>query len=483
MMFGNRLRLTGDLELLTDLHLGSGERDERERTEPDGERETYELSLVQRGVDGRAVIPGTSLKGAMRAAALTARLGKGEIADLFGPLQVQGAKEAKIGRLWIHAALRKGNADRRDEVRGLTRDGGSKEDGFERIHVRLHRTTGASEAHLLYSEELIAKGERFGFEALLLLDDTKTLTPGDALVETLTRAFQPLLREEGLGLGAGTRMGDGRVRLLGDTLKVELSIIDPPSGRLVPTLRSDLASALNQRASLTTALRGRRWTLRLVCDGPFISMARRDAKDAEGREITTPLERDGKPVLWPTSLLGALRARAAWLAEVEWLRAEKAGHKSRFAPGRPLDEEIDRRSHVLTDRKGVAKLSSVERLFGVTGWRGELHVRSLRFTGPVQATHTAQSVSVDRFTGGARDGALFGEKTYLNPEFEAVLDHEARGDAVPDEQRRADAELLELLWRDLARNTLFLGHGAAKGFGWFKVTVASAQIGGGSGHA
>jgi CRISPR/Cas system CSM-associated protein Csm3 (group 7 of RAMP superfamily) len=463
MMFADRLVIEGELELLTDLHLGSGRVTERP-PRADGEA-GGEIGCVVRDHRGRAAIPGTSLKGALRAAAPAAGLGAGEITDLLGPARIAGALDAKLARFWLDVATRLGNDDGAAH-KTLTEADGTRVDGFVRTRVRLAARTAAAETGFLFGEELVGKGTRFAFRATLHLLGPN-LDPGHHDIVALGKLLHPLMRTEGLAIGAGARLGEGRVRLRGETLQVTLHTLDGGTGELRAATRPDLARVLCAATSSPSARSGRRWSMKLVGDGPFISMRENGKSPRPDQPQIVPLERDAGPVLWPSSLLGALRARAAWLVGREKLR-NGARPWSATRAGAPIDD----RSHVCPDCDHVAELSSIERLFGVAGWRGALAIAELRFVGPTNARHVAQSVSIDRLTGGARETALFATETFLDPVFEVTLAWRPRSDRLlTSEQREADAELLELLLGDLATTgvTLFLGHGAAKGFGWFGI--------------
>lgn len=468
MMFADRLRIRGELELLGDLHPGSGRSEER-GSRPSGE-EGGEILCVLRDRTGRAVIPATSLKGALRAAAPSAGLEPVAIADLLGPSRIAGAQKAKLARFWLEPAVRLG-PDGPDRCAGLTTADGCRSDGFVRTRLRLARNTAAAETGFLFALEMVAKGTRFSFSAELHLRRPE-LDPAHPDVRALARLLRPLLSEEGLPLGAGARLGDGRVRLDATTLRAALHRLHPGTGMLVEEARPDIVEALCAASAPARAAAARRWHLTLRCKGPFLSIRENRSAPPPGEPQIVPLERVGEPVLWPSSLLGALRARADWLVRRERLRGNAPDAWFAEREGE-LETRVDDRSFVCPGPSAVAKLSAIERLFGVAGWRGELALEGPWFCRETNTRHVAQSVSIDRLTGGAREGALFAEETFLFPVFAAVLSWRPRGgDRVPGARRDADAALLALLLSDLRKETLFLGHGAAKGFGWFRVEVS-----------
>jgi|DewCreStandDraft_4_1066084.scaffolds.fasta_scaffold00035_220 CRISPR/Cas system CSM-associated protein Csm3 (group 7 of RAMP superfamily) len=468
MMFADRLQIRGELELLADLHLGSGRSEER-RSLAGGE-EGGEILCVVRDRTGRAVIPATSLKGALRAAAPSAGLEPAAIADLLGPARIAAADSAKLARFWLEPAVRLG-PDTSERFAGLTTTDGRRSDGFVRTRLRLARDSAAAETGFLYAEETVAAGTRFSFSAELHLGKPE-LDPSHPDVRALARLLRPLLSEEGLPLGAGARFAEGRVRLAATKLGAELQRLDPGTGMLVEEARPDIVEALCAAAAPARAGAARRWHLTFRCEGPFLSIRENRSAPPPGEPQIVPLERAGEPALWPSSLLGALRARAGWLVRRERLRGKAPDPWFADREGEPTTR-VDDRSFVCPGPMAVAKLSALERLFGVAGWRGELALEGLRFCGETNARHVAQSVSIDRLTGGAREGALFAEETFLFPVFAAVLSWRPRGEGlVPGARRDADAALLKLLLGDLQKEILFLGHGAAKGFGWFRVEVS-----------
>ena len=75
---------------------------------------------------------------------------------------------------------------------------------------------------------------------------------------------------------------------------------------------------------------------------------------------------------------------------------------------------------------------------------------------PVEMT----SVSLDRISGGGRDGALYTERVYWGVTFRAGLH-------LPEDLEDDEKTLWEDLLASLDAEGIELGHGSAKGFGWF----------------
>lgn len=461
-MLLDRIKITLVLEASGDLHLGTGHASPREGGEG-------EIAWCVRHVNGRPHIPGTSLKGALRAA--LERNGEHALASArMGDPSLHEAGKGRMGTIWIEGATAIDGTS--PSVVGLDAGPASCAEGaFVKAQTRIDRSRGAAEEHLLYFSERIPSGTRFnvtitGYSADVAND-------GRQLAGDLGHIVAKIDTVEGLPIGRGSGRGmttlkrescEFSVRRLGSDATLE----DDPA--LADELRSTFDDAVESAApGLTT------WkALRLRCDGPFISRGpiEKDA-DATGqhRQVTAPLRRDDKPVLWPSSVLGALRARAAWLAELARLRQ---GTSCPFSPpDRPADCPMDDRSleqaldgrRAVRDLDDVARLSSVERLFGVPGWRGRWAIGRIVCTNDTLCWPDLQQVSIDRFSGGARQGLLFKTRTALDPVFEVdyrIDEHEAL--------TQPDHDLAELMIKSLTDGgTLYLGHGASKGFGWFTV--------------
>jgi len=460
-MLLDRIEITLVLEASGDLHLGTGHASPREG---DG----GEIAWCVRHLNGRPHIPGTSLKGALRAA--LERNGEHALASArLGDASLHEAAKGRMGTIWIEGATAIAGAS--PSVAGLDAGPASCAEGaFVKAQTRIDRSRGTAEEHLLYFSERIPSGTRFsatitGYSGDLAAD-------GSRLAGDLGRIVAKIDTIEGLPIGRGSGRGMTTLKRESCVLSVrclgsDATLEDDPA--LADELRSTFDAAVESAAPGASSWK----TLRLRCDGPFISRGpTEDEADAAGRvrQVTAPLRRNDKPVLWPSSLLGALRARAAWLAELDRLRL---GTSCPFAPDRPADCPMDDRSleqaldgrRTVRDLADVARLSSVERLFGVPGWCGRWAIGRIVCTNDAPCRTELQQVSIDRFSGGARQGLLFKTRTALDPVFEVdyrIDEHEAL--------MQPDHDLAELLINTLCDGeTLYLGHGASKGFGWFKV--------------
>ncbi|MEQ8585022.1 MAG: RAMP superfamily CRISPR-associated protein [Thalassobaculaceae bacterium] len=488
--------ITGELEVLAPLHVGRGARltDTEIKTQVSahaGEAsESIQFSAIQRDHEGMPYIPATSLKGSLRAV-----FDGGErLRDLFGEIsdsgKETGARTGVMGRLWFDgasciAALGGKNLE------ALPYGGrGGLKGTFVKPRTRIDRRTGTADRHRLFHAEMVPARTRFAFSAIWLTDmDAGGIA--DEL-QSVVAALAPLVAEEGHALGRGTQKGDGRVRMLAETLSLTYSSVLVDGG----LDQAELTREFVRQLTGTAAAKPRKLVrLRLACDGPFISIdssrRTRGGRDGGQNNLIAPLrDADGRPLLWASSVLGALRERCAWIAECDRLAKQASGGGdavSAFAPARDAGAPIDDRdlgavfpaARAVRKPEDLAALSSVERLFGVTGWKARVAVAAMRC---VQSGGSKKltNVSIDRFTGGARDsargGALFDTEVWFDPVFEVDLElDESRGGIAA-----ADLDLFDRLIEEVTAEGLFLGHGSAKGYGWFDVG-ASRDISKGDG--
>jgi hypothetical protein len=214
------------------------------------------------------------------------------------------------------------------------------------------------------------------------------------------------------------------------------------------------------------------WALRLECPGPFLIMDgvdRKAAKGADDRSGTVHIKAVDMPQVDTTrrpwapgsSLTGALRHRLAWLASVQDMAK----------PGGKADADEARKEG----------LRAAEALFGSDKQRARL--RLVRVAVKNGKPKNMTSVSLDRFTSGPLEGALFTSQTYVGVNLEADLCWIRRprrkgrsGKRKPDRSGQT-RRLAGPLKQDIATHGLQLGSGVAKGFGWFEPAKPEAGHG------
>ncbi|GMG85347.1 RAMP superfamily CRISPR-associated protein [Paralimibaculum aggregatum] len=430
MMYGKRYRIESVLRLERDLHIGGSRRIEY-RDENDERRERV---AVMRARDGAPLIPASSLKGALRA-----RLDRAT--EFLGEASEHKNGRGKAARLWMeNAPASKGHdAPRCDK------------------HVSIDRVTGAALENHLFEREMLPEGMTFAFAADWLSDT----------IDELAHVLAPLC--QGICLGKGTSKGHGLLSL--DIARLSILEISADASGEMRSLEVDgqtmakLVRDINVLADATSGAEPgpRRIVVDLECEGPYISILKIGGDGESGAcNVAQPLMRNGRPWMHPETLIGALRSRAAWLAEVVRARGADGNRADDVAmDDHKLAQALGGRRKVTSREEADRDLSWVEQLFGVTGWRSRLDLIDLRCTDPGSQMKLTSN-SLDRVTGATRDGFLFARNAHWKPKFRATF--LIRGCA---------PEQLDALLADIIKDGggLELGHATTKGFGWFKVTV------------
>lgn len=409
-----RIVVTGDLVLTAPAHFGSGE--------PAG---ITDMILLRDALEGRPLLPGTSLTGALRGHLLARAAGYGEheaarhgVAELFGG--TKGDDDGAQSPLVVEDALAvAGPAEVRDGVK-----------------IDPARRTALDAAK--YDVELLPAGTRFPlrFELLLGKDEREAATR----MALLARALSAL--EEGeIRVGARRSRGYGACRVASwrvvtyDLTTVDglLAWISANYGWTQPSAAAVTEGAAAHVLGVAPSSRDRRNRLvvELSCAIDGALLIRSDALLSGGRQpdFVHLRNHDGHPVLSGTSLAGALRARALRITE-----------QVRPGQGRAVvDRLFGRDLHAARGEPTMSRLVVGEAVIE----RGRTVVQS--------------RVSVDRFTGGALDTALFSEA----PQFGGVVTfHIELSSPAPSE-----VGLLLLLLKDLWTSDLPVGGEGSVGRG------------------
>lgn len=452
-------RFSFNLELVSVTHVGSGETGtlgklcensasrkkalktvQQRNREPDPRPEEAQVMLLQRGADGLPLLPGTALKGAMRALARRAGLGPEVEECLFGASQVTTQDKAREGHMWLWPALAEPCSAPADSDLPFY---DARACSFVLTGIRLDEQRMAVQHNFLYQVEMLPPGLRFRCRGLWMGD-----------VDSFEVEVLPLLNlmasEEGFPLAAGSGYGFGRARLAGEKVELrELRYLPLPPWheewqkevRVTPRMPD---AAIDIRFDLT-------------CAGPFIIVDPTRAGGAQEPDLRTLQLRNGKPVLTGKALLQALRRKVAWreaLRQVEGVGCDYKGLK------------LDKPDELVKDRAEADKLSATQRLFGVTGWRKRLEVAGLSLHWDARKVHRSQGIQLDVFTQGPMEGAL------VDVECPADVTARVHLRLWPEKLRDEDVALLRETLEGLAEEgpgALQLGHGGGAGFGWFEV--------------
>lgn len=476
--------ITAKLTTRAPLHIGTGSGTE---TADD---------LVRRDAQGRVLIPGTALGGALRTLAtrlaprlggrpckLTPRRGNAcgcPVCELFGEIAPQETTASgKASRLIIHDAILAAAPPVQ------IRDG-----------VGIDRVTGAA-----------ARRERIKFDlevvpASAVFDVRIELEPDTPHLDLLAAS----LAEWQTGRGAlGGRVGRGMgafdvtdvtlvQRDLNDaqTLMAYLKSDEPwqgggDTGWLDTTLQAARAKRVAYRANETFDP-ARRWVVAeftLQADGPLLThdLVQAARSGFDHAPLLAAYVVGATPVLPGSSLRGVLRSQAERIARtlVTLRTTDSAGFLAHCAACSPLvgdadlplascDSLLRNAGHGTDEELDPADLCLACTLFGSPRLGSRLRVEDALLKAGTSPVYKALDfLAVDRFTGGGRDSAKFDAAVLWQPAFTCRLYLE----------NPADWELgwLALVLRDLREGWLSVGMGRSKGFGAVHITDGRLQFG------
>ena len=468
-------RYAVDLTLITasPLHSGGAEHQvdrsaQRRARSPQGEdapRREAEVRRFVRDGRGRPILPGRSVKGALRAAWTRA----------YGGRRVDGGGTDPLLRLW-------GDQDRASALRvhAVVLDGVEMVD---RTGIAVDRYWGSAGDTALFSHEIVPAETPL---ALRLTGQVGSVyDDGDPeAFEQLLGQVLGLLKAGRVGLGGRRNAGWGDVRLDVDDATTSIDVtrhrLDGPDG-LLALLDED------RDAVVPVPLAGEppadeRLTVTIAWDSPtgILVAEPRDKEQRGDRETidTLPLrtrskrgrepEGAGALVLPGSSVRGALRSRASRIARTILLADERTRERT------PSDWSATGVHEQLAEDPAL-----VRALFGSTERRGAVRVLdtlALRKARTLRRTHNAG----DRWTGGVIDGGLYAEQVPApDTQWDSItltVDLARIGD--DPGRRRAALCLLGLVLAELSTGTLPLGSRGTRGLG--AVDVKALTITGGA---
>ncbi|MGL4438789.1 MAG: RAMP superfamily CRISPR-associated protein [Bosea sp. (in: a-proteobacteria)] len=486
LAYKGRTKLSLQFETVAPLHIGTGFEDGLRALRKSEEAGTESEIVI--GADDLPVIPSTTLKGALRALVerkypiLRNDWGREYphpvVVELFG--EIRDSEDRKKsggapGRLTIYAARmsKPPSVEKRIEppARMRTKDG-----TYISARTAIDGEYGVAKEGLLFRQRMLAKGA--GFTVDMVIAGGVGRLSGNAQ-DALLALLKQLL-ETGTPIGRNKGDGQGLLRLKKLVRREE---IGPTEDADVANLTAAYEGQIGRAKAL---LHGdTRYRLTLTSEGPFIvkplpeDLAKDRTPDKNDKKNTIKALRhgDGKPELPGTSLMGALRARAAWRLKLIAMRGapEKlvdALHD--LSPEPKLAQQLllalvfgasadDLRAPEF--RKALASALEINER-KLTGYAGRLRVISISDAGPKKLSKLP-SVKIDRFAMSPADGALFEIEAFARPAFSVLLDVVPARDTLDGIITDFVTHLLETLSADGPEGGLSLGSGEARGFGWF----------------
>lgn len=468
------------IEAETPLAIGSGERD------------VMTDRLVATDFNGLPCIPGTALAGVLRNA-FSATVDKETLINLFGYAE-QDVKEENRGKKEQEKDKGKGSRLILSSAQMVGHDGkvidgwlteelkGEFYTHFQNLPIRQHvriSHKGAAEQHGKFDEQVVYKGTRFCFEMELVgsIDDEKDWNL--LLYEFNNPAFR---------IGGGTRKGFGAIKVKdvkGKTLNLKIE----------NDLNSYLGKTSELNDSFWNSIEGKKpddaktdwikYELTLTPDNFFLFSSGFGSEDGSADmsyvtekvvEWTSGTGRfsEEKILIPATSVKGALAHRTAFhfnrVKEVYADKFEEPGFcGSLIQKGYWIPDECKYFDSKKTDDifKMVTEGNpAVRSLFGYSandkeGQRGNVIFSDI-YTKEDFNKKLLNHVAIDRFTGGAMDGALFSEEVAAAKEqfnLKILVKKDVNGDYL---------KAFECALNDLCTGMLPLGGGTMRGHGCFK---------------
>ncbi|MEO1389809.1 MAG: RAMP superfamily CRISPR-associated protein [Cyanobacteria bacterium J06634_6] len=447
-----RIVIRGDLILETPTCLSSG----------DSESPT-DLPLLRDSVDDRALLTGTSLAGALRNYLWRYQQGYSASEDtatttLLGNVRSQEDDSGEQSLLIVHDSIsrentvkRENTAKRENTINIELRDG-----------VKIRTDTGIAQDKAKYDLELLAAGTVFPlYLELLIENDSKRQIDRDQLLLDLAIALDGLGTGE-IAIGMKKRRGFGQCRV--EHWRVE---------------HFDLTDAVSRYAWLTHA----HWPLEPNKEHPDSRLPKYPTIEAamnaiEAIALSTPLANtEDKRTYFNLSvgldLAGALLIRSATESDqlspdVVHLTSRRADGAKPVLSGTSLAGVLRHRAIRILNTLGQS-ISLIDDLFGPDLSENRKVAKASRLLVKESViNHTEQMVqnriAIDRFTGGALDGALFNEQPIFPNSAENVA-HQVELTLRIQQPRKSEIGLLLLLLKDLWTGDLSVGGSASIGRG------------------
>jgi CRISPR/Cas system CSM-associated protein Csm3 (group 7 of RAMP superfamily) len=421
-----------------------------------GDDNVFTDRLVSRDVNRLPYIPGTAIAGVIRHA-----VEEKDNVQFFG---YGGNKEDHgKGSEIIFSSAQIVDADG-TVIEGLhTNQESDYLQHFDNLPVRQHvrmNDKGAAEDHGKFDEEVVYKGTRFCFEMEMVASDNDTANFNKVLV--LSELASDTIR-----IGGGTRKGFGEISIVECKQKIlDLSNETDLTGYIEKTssLNDRFWNNINPDGKKTDNSEG--WTtykLELKPDDFFLFGSGFGNENADMTAVSeTYIDwSSGKPefkdnaVLIPgSSVKGALSHRVAF--HYNKIKKYYAGNpEAKTDVDNPAVQALFGYTRKVTDAEGKEK----EEL-----QRGNVLISDVIQVKEVEQEKILNHVSIDRFTGGAIDGALFSEEVTYGNGAAYTLTFKVKNDAL---EKDTVKQAFEAALTDITVGMLPLGGGINRGHGCF----------------
>ena len=440
-----------------------------------GEKVVQTDAIVIRDVNGLPYIPGSSIAGVIRHAWKDAG---NDVNELFGfqknPMLVEKEEPDGMGSRIIFSEARILNS-KGQVVDGLKPDEIGKDpllcqyaDLPIRQHVRINHQ-GVTADSGKYDEQVVFAGTRFCFEIEMIGSEAETETFDQLLA---------ILNQSTFRLGGGSRKGFGKIEVK-EIRSYELSISDKQYLKKSSNMedskvwynKEPLELKESKQHYLCYQLRPENFFL----FGSGFGDDDADMTPVKEQRVTWVTgigELTGYEYLIPaTSVKGALAHRTAF--HYNKIRTDEHGNPDPFFADDKTQEEI--KAHTGTNNEAVRLLFGCE---GDENGEGKQRGNVIISDMFVETAHDKilNHVAIDRFTGGAIDGALFSEKTaYWHSDnkdnyplrLEILIDEKNIEKMDKNKIKENALKAFNMALNDLCNGLLPLGGGVNRGHGIF----------------
>lgn len=414
-----------------------------------GEKNILTDGVVLRDVNGMPYIPGTSIAGVMRHAWEDAKM---DVEKIFGFQKKKDGEGSKV--IFTEARILDSEGK---VVDGLRQVSDSLLLEYKNLPIRQHvRMThkGVAADKGKFDEEIVYAGTRFCFEMEMLGKESDS--------ENFDKLLG-ILHNQTFRLGSGTRKGFGEIKLV-SIWKKSLNIEDAEDLDLYLSKSSNLEESCHwfgDEDKMECTANSNGWTKYELCLTPENFFLFGSGYGDDEADMTPVKE---KKVNWENGI-GQL-SEYSYLVPATSLKGAIA-HRVAFHYNRLQKKYADLLSENERESCVGKNNEAVRLLFGSEGnekgegkLRGNVILSDLYLSDNVQ-DKLLNHVAIDRFTGGAIDGALFTEKVAYRKTAMPVIEFWVN--KLSDDVQMS----FELTLDDICKGMLPLGGGVNRGNGIF----------------
>ena len=430
-MNDGKLVLEGKIELLSPLHIGSGEND------------STDLDVIV-DYEGNPFITFTSFIGALQHhLKKNYDTNKDEMENLFGFAKGDDAKGSKIigNDLFLLSS---------ESGKIVTRDG-----------IKIDKKTGIVVDKAKYDYQIVDKGAKFSFKLEAAYSEAfkVTLLKYFSTIVEMLNANKGQEDQNGLRIGAKTNNGLGKIYLIEEKL-YDYNFSDPQC--VIAWLKDDkpkLTGNIDQ-PSLTAKQND------FIIDGYFdlkTSLIQRSYNDDPSMPDASHIQSDKKNILTGSGAKGAITSRARRIVNTIW-----------------GNDEEDSKIEFLDNLLGYVhdKKNKEDKRKDKKPKKAKLRIEEREL--PAYIAELQSRIKIDRFTGGTINGALFDSMPLFNTnELKIETDLNKKFTRITIRIRdcsEAEAGLMLLVLKDLWTGDLAIGGEKGIGRGVFNGVSASIKF-------